>query len=79
MVVEKTHGEEWEVGLSVKGQRLAQVKKCTYMETTVEHTGHCKTGAAKIINQAKFALWEKATVLRSNIRMKAIDHKINEK
>ena len=36
MVVEKTHGEEWEVGLSVKGQRLAQVKKCTYMEATVE-------------------------------------------
>ena len=67
MIVENTPEKQCEV--NVKGQRLTQVNQYTYLGSTVEHTGQCKTEVALRINQAKIAVWTKATLLRSNISM----------
>ena len=67
MIVAKTHDKECDV--KVKGKRITQVKQYKYMGTTIEHTGQCKTEVAQILNQAKIAFWEKATILKCNISM----------
>ena len=68
MIVETTPEKQCEV--NVKGQRLTQVKQYKYLRTTVENTGQCFAEVVNRINQAKIAFWKKATILRSNIRIK---------